>query len=84
MHPLQSCVSFICSPATELSLLLQACYGHTEGTAGITGVLLATAAFQRASAPGVTNLREARANILRSSIAAGLTHRQCTSIGATG
>ncbi len=41
-------------------LLLQACYGHTEGTAGITGVLLAAAALQRAAAPGVTNLREVR------------------------
>ena len=39
---------------------LQACYGHTEGTAGITGVLLAAAALQRASAPGVINLREVR------------------------
>ena len=43
-----------------LPMPLQACYGHTEGTAGITGALLATAALQRACAPGITNLREAR------------------------
>ena len=35
---------------------LQACYGHTEGTAGITGALLATVALQRAMAPGIVNL----------------------------
>lgn len=38
--------------------LLQACYGHTEGTAGVTGALLATGALHRQMAPGITNLRE--------------------------
>ena len=46
--------------AWRLSGWLQACYGHTEGTAGITGVLLAAAALQRTAAPGVINLREVR------------------------
>ena len=42
----------------KLSVLWQACYGHTEGTAGITGALLALSALRRAEAPGITNLRE--------------------------
>ena len=36
----------------------QACYGHTEGTAGVTGALLAAGALFRRMAPGIVNLRE--------------------------
>ena len=35
----------------------QACFGHTEGTAGITGALLVAASLSRAAAPGIVNLR---------------------------
>lgn len=35
----------------------QACYGHTEGTAGITGALLAITALQQAAAAPIVNLR---------------------------
>ena len=35
---------------------VQASYGHTEGTAGITGALLAVSALQTAMAPGIVNL----------------------------
>lgn len=36
---------------------LQACYGHTEGTAGITGALLAVTALRQAAAAPIVNLR---------------------------
>ncbi len=35
----------------------QACYGHTEGTAGITGALLAITALRRSAAAPIVNLR---------------------------
>ncbi|BDA51457.1 probable inactive phenolphthiocerol synthesis polyketide s at N-terminal half [Coccomyxa sp. Obi] len=35
----------------------KACYGHTEGTAGITGVLMAITALQQAAAAPIVNLR---------------------------
>lgn len=35
---------------------VQACFGHTEGTAGITGALLAVSALQKSMAPGIVNL----------------------------
>ncbi len=35
----------------------QACYGHTEGTAGITGALLAITALQQVAAAPIVNLR---------------------------
>jgi acyl transferase domain-containing protein len=35
----------------------KACYGHTEGTAGITGALLAVCALGQAAAAPVVNLR---------------------------
>ena len=37
---------------------MQACYGHTEGAAGLTGVFLATEALRHAGAPGIMCLRE--------------------------
>lgn len=36
---------------------MQACYGHTEGTAGVTGLLLAVHAVALALAPPITNLQ---------------------------
>ncbi len=36
---------------------MQACYGHTEGTAGITGLLLAASAIRKAASAAVVNLR---------------------------
>ena len=42
----------------ELCTPLQACYGHTEGTAGITGLLLAACALQEASTVPIVNLRD--------------------------
>ena len=36
---------------------VKSCYGHTEGTAGITGLLLAAAAAQQQVLPPVVNLR---------------------------
>ena len=38
--------------------LPQSCYGHTEGTAGLTGALLAAGALQLRLLPPVVNLRE--------------------------
>jgi hypothetical protein len=35
----------------------QACYGHTEGTAGITGALLAITALRQSAAAPIVNLR---------------------------
>ena len=35
----------------------QACYGHTEGTAGITGALLAIMALRQSTAAPIMNLR---------------------------
>ena len=35
----------------------KSCYGHTEGTAGLTGVLLATSALGQAALPPIANLR---------------------------
>ena len=37
---------------------LQACYGHTEGAAGITGLLLAASAMHNAASVPVVNLRD--------------------------
>ena len=37
---------------------MQACFGHTEGTAGVTGALMAAGALARDMAPGITNLRD--------------------------
>ena len=39
-------------------IYLQACYGHTEGTAGITGLLLAASAMREAASAAVVNLRD--------------------------
>lgn len=36
----------------------KACYGHTEGAAGLHGALLAVLALQQAVAPPVQNCRE--------------------------
>lgn len=53
-----------CGLASIFSLLmilctvLQACYGHTEGTAGITGLLLAACALQAAYTVPIVNLRD--------------------------
>ena len=38
-------------------LPVQACYGHTEGTAGITGALLAITALRQSAAAPIVNLR---------------------------
>ena len=35
----------------------QACYGHTEGAAGVTGILMAVCSLQQSIAPGVMGLR---------------------------
>ena len=37
---------------------LQACYGHTEGTAGITGLLLAASTLQQAASVPIVSLRD--------------------------
>ena len=37
---------------------MQACYGHTEGTAGITGLLLAASALQEGASVPIVNLRD--------------------------
>lgn len=42
---------------SHMDLGLQATYGHTEGTAGITGTLLAVQAMQRAASAPFQNLR---------------------------
>ena len=50
-----------CAPAQvppPLLLRTQSCYGHTEGTAGLTGALLATTALQQQRLPPIVNLRE--------------------------
>ena len=44
--------------SAEPDAAMQSCYGHTEGTAGITGALLALGALSRHSAPPVVNLRQ--------------------------
>lgn len=36
----------------------QACYGHTEGAAGITGAFLAVTALRQRMAPGIMGSRE--------------------------
>lgn len=36
---------------------MQACYGHTEGAAGVTGLLMALGAAQALEAPGIMGLR---------------------------
>ena len=46
----------------------KACFGHTEGTAGLTGLLLAAASLQQATAPPVMHLRS-----LNPYVAAALT-----------
>lgn len=38
--------------------MLQACYGHTEGAAGTTGLLLAVQSMAQRSAAGIMCLRE--------------------------
>ena len=38
--------------------LVQACYGHTEGAAGLTGAFLAVGALANSRAPGIMSLRE--------------------------
>ena len=38
---------------------MQACFGHTEGAAGVTGALMAAGALAQHMAPGITNLRNA-------------------------
>ena len=38
-------------------LLLQSCYGHTEGTAGVTGALLALCTVSHMGSPPIVNLR---------------------------
>ena len=35
----------------------QACYGHTEGAAGVTGLLMAAGALQSRTLPGIMCLR---------------------------
>lgn len=48
-------------PVTSADVVLlsnKSCYGHTEGTAGITSLLLATAALNNLSAPQVMHLRD--------------------------
>ena len=42
----------------KLSTRMQACYGHTEGTAGITGLLLAASALQEGASVPIVNLRD--------------------------
>ena len=42
---------------------VKSCYGHTEGTAGLTGLLLAAAAAQQAALPPVVNLRSVNAYV---------------------
>ena len=39
------------------TLYVQACYGHTEGAAGITGMLLAICSAQQHMGPGLMCLR---------------------------
>ena len=41
----------------EVSFIVQACYGHTEGTAGITGALLALTSLQQQTCTPILNLR---------------------------
>lgn len=36
---------------------IKSCYGHTEGTAGMTGIFLACQALQHQNCPAVLNLR---------------------------
>ena len=36
----------------------KSCYGHTEGAAGLTGLLLASCVLHQATAPGVMHLRQ--------------------------
>lgn len=36
----------------------KSCYGHTEGTAGLTGALLAAGALRKAALPPIVNLQE--------------------------
>lgn len=46
------------SPVRPISLAsVKSCYGHTEGTAGLTGLLLAAVAQQQRVQPPVVNLR---------------------------
>lgn len=45
----------VCSKTS--SNTLQACYGHTEGAAGLTGVLMATGVASRQQCPGIMCLR---------------------------
>ncbi len=47
------------SSSSGVSLVsVKSCYGHTEGTAGITGLLLALGAAQQRLLPPVVNLRD--------------------------
>lgn len=42
----------------DMSCMVQACYGHTEGAAGTTGLLLAIQSTSQRSAAGITCLRD--------------------------
>ena len=41
----------------------KSCFGHTEGAAGLTGLLLATAAASQRSVPPVMHLRASNAHV---------------------
>ena len=79
-----------CQCHLQLVLSLQACYGHTEGAAGVTGVLLAVCAVQHASAPGIMCLRQTNPYVaavisdwkLKSRCKQPLVPRQVASAGA--
>ena len=50
----------VCTPngsALTVACAVKACYSHTEGAAGITGMLLAAESLSRAAAPPIVNLR---------------------------
>lgn len=47
-------------------LVLQSCYGHTEGTAGVSGALMALASLSNQRLPPVINLRNMNAYVVSS------------------
>ena len=47
----------VCSEGPDLGRGAQACYGHTEGAAGLTGMLMAMGAAGNVGAPGILCLR---------------------------
>ena len=52
------------TPGARVALAsAKACYGHTEGAAGLTGALLAAQTLSSASAPAVMHLRAANAHV---------------------